>query len=156
MSWERIDDLEALRIAIQTELDSYKYYRNALKLYPDKDAQALLNILADVGKRHLKRLEEKYIRLSGKRLLYINLPKKRRFTKPLDPEASVLQILEAAIEQEKNSKDFYEKAALRTLDIKGRRMLEELAEEEQEQMDILQAEYKVRIKDIPSAHVKIS
>ncbi len=152
--WERIDDLEALRIAIQSEIDTYNYYRNALKLFSDKDAQDLLTTLAEVERKHRRRLEEKYARLSGKRLLYLNLPKKRRFTKPIDPAASVLDILETAIEQEKDSKDFYEKAAQRTLDASGRRMLEELAEDEQYQMELLEAEYRVRLKN-PS-HRKLS
>lgn len=145
--WQQIDDLEALRIAIQTEMDAYKYYKKALKIFRDKDSQSLLTTLADVERKHLKRLEEKYSSLSGKRLLYINLPRKRRYKEPIDPDSTVLQILETAIEQEKASISFYEKAAGRTINARGKQMLEELAEEEQYQIDLLEAEYKVRLKD---------
>ena len=145
--WQQIDDLEALRIAIQSEMDAYKYYKKALKIFRDKDSQSLLTTLADVEKKHLKRLEEKYSSLSGKRLLYINLPRKRRYKEPIDPDSTVLQILETAIEQEKASISFYEKAAGRTINARGKQMLEELAEEEQYQIDLLEAEYKVRLKD---------
>ncbi len=144
MFWERIDDLEALRIAIQAEIDTYKYYRDALKHFTDHEAKNLLAALAEEEKKHRKRLEDKYAKLSGKRLLYLNLPKKRRFTRPLDPNASVLDILKVAIETEKESRDFYEKAAQRTIDARGKRMLEELAEEERHHVELLEAEFRVR------------
>lgn len=151
MTWEQIDDLEALRIAIQTEMDAYNYYKKALKIFTDKESQSLLTTLADAEKKHLKKLEERYSSLSGKRLLYINLPRKRRYKDPIDPKATVLQILETAIEQEKASITFFERAAGRTIDARGRQMLSELAEEEQSQIDLLEAEYKVRLREKPSA-----
>jgi len=144
MFWERIDDLEALRIAIQAEMDTYRYYIEAMKLFTDQEAKKLLAALAEEEKKHRKRLEEKYAKLSGRRLLYLNLPKKRRISKPLDPNASVLDILRVAIETEKESQDFYERAAERTLDARGKRMLQELAEEERHHVEMLEAEYRIR------------
>ena len=146
MFWERIDDLEALRIAIQAEMDTYRYYREAIKIFTDQEAKKLLAALAEEEKKHRKKLEEKYARLSGKRLLYLNLPKKRRISKPLDPSASVLDILRVAIETEKESLDFYQRAAERTLDARGKKMLQELAEEERQHVEMLEAEYRIRTR----------
>ena len=150
MTWEQIDDLQALRIAIQSEMDAYHYYKKALKLFRDQDSKALLSTLADVERKQLKKLEQKYSNLSGKRLLYINLPRRRGFKKPIEPNSTVLQILETAIEQERESINLYKKAAQRTIDAKGKQMLEELAEEEKYQIDLLENEYRVRLKNKPS------
>jgi rubrerythrin len=152
--WERIDDLEALRIAIQAEMDTYRYYVEAMKKFTDREAKNLLAALAEEEKKHRKKLEEKYVKLSGKRLLYLNLPKRRRIGKPLDPKATVLDILRVAIETERESQEFYEKAAQRTLDAKGKKMLEELAEEERHHAELLEAEYRVRSKSGTQSAVK--
>ncbi len=156
MFWERIDDLEALRIGIQSEIDAYHYYKDAQKHFNDREAKELLAALANEEKKHRLRLEEEYARLSGKRLLYINLPKKRRLAKPFLPEASDLEILSVAIEQEREARDFYEKAAKRTIDPQGRLVFEELIKEEQRHFDLLEAELHVREKSKSSGSLKMA
>ncbi len=152
MIWERIDELEALRIAIQSEIDSYKMYKEAIKHVRDKQGKELLLALAEEEKRHRRELEREYGRVSGKRLLYINLPKKRRLFKEIVPTATPLEILTIAIEQEKESMEFFEKAAFRTPDAGGKRVFEQLAEEERNHMQLLEAEYRIRTKmDTPEA-----
>jgi rubrerythrin len=146
MFWERIDDLEALRIAIQAEIDAHTYYRDAMKFFSEKETKDLLATLANEELRHRKKLEDQYSNVSGKRLLYINLPKKRRFTKPLMPDATELEVLETAIEHERGAMEFYEKAAQRTMDAHGKAVFLELMEEEDKHYNLLQAEFGVREK----------
>lgn len=146
MFWERIDDLEALRIAIQAEIDAHNYYKDAMKYFHEKETKDLLATLANEELKHRKKLEDQYSSLSGKRLLYINLPKKRRFTRPLLPDANELEILEVAMDQEKDAREFYEKSAQRTMDDTGRKMFLELVKEEERHYNLLQAEYNVREK----------
>jgi len=146
MFWERIDDLEALRIAIQSEIDAHHYYKDALKYFDEKETKDLLATLANEEIKHRKQLEEQYASISGKRLLYINLPKKRRFTKPLMPDATELEVLESAIDQEKEARDFYDKAAQRTMDASGKAVFQKLVEDEDRHYSLLRAEYNVREK----------
>ncbi len=146
MIWQRVDELEALRIAIQSEIDSYHMYREAIKHVQDKQGKELLLALAEEEKRHRRELEREYARISGKRLLYINLPKKRRFLKEITPTATPLEILTVAIAQEKDSLEFFETAAQRTSNLGGKRVFERLAEEEKHHMEMLEAEYRIRTK----------
>ncbi len=146
MIWQRVDELEALRIAIQSEIDSYHMYLEAIRHVEDKQGKELLLALAQEEKRHRRELEKEYARVSGKRLLYINLPKKRRFLKEITPAATPLEILTTAIEQEKESLEFFETAAQRTSDLGGKRVFEHLAEEEKHHMEMLEAEYRIRTK----------
>lgn len=146
MIWQRIDELEALRIAIQSEIDSYKMYKESIKHVRDKQGKELLLALSEEERRHRRELESEYGRVSGKRLLYINLPKKRRLFREIRPEATPLEILEIAIEQEKESVEFFEKAAIRTPDAGGKRVFERLAKEEQNHLQLLEAEYRIRTK----------
>ncbi len=148
MFWERIDDLEALRIAIQSEIDAHNYYKGAIKSFKSRETKELLATLASEELKHRKKLEDQYSNLSGKKLLYINLPKKRRITKPLMPESNELEILETAIEQEKDARDFYEKASKRTIDAHGKIVFEQLVVDEDQHYSLLQAEYNVREKTV--------
>jgi len=146
MYWERVDALEALRIAIQSEIDSFQLYRKAIEAAVDEDCKKLLAILAKEGRGYRRKLEQEYTRLSGKRLLYINLLQKRRIKRSIPPNATSLEILRIAIENKKDNRDFFEQAARRTLDPEGRKILLWLVEEEDKQLDLLQAEYNVRQK----------
>ena len=146
MVWSQIDDIEALRIGIQSEINTYNYYKEALKEIADKDSKELLATLAMLVKKQQKKLKEKYSRLSGNRLLYLNLGKKPTFYNFSSIDTNDLDVLKAAIKHEKNSQIFYEKAAKRTLNITGKTMLKQLAEEDQNQVDLLQIEYNVREK----------
>lgn len=146
MNWQRVDELEALRIAIQSEIDSYHMYKEAIKYVRDKQGKELLLALAEEEKRHRRELEKEYALVSGKRLLYINLPKKRRFLRDIIPSSTALEILTIAIDQERESIDFFEKAAQRTSNAGGKRVFEHLAEEEKHHMELLEAEYRIRTK----------
>ena len=148
MFWERIDDLEALRIAIQSEIDAHNYYKGAIKSFKNKETRELLATLASEELKHRKKLENQYSNLSGKKLLYINLPKKRRITKPLMSDSNELEILETAIEHEKDARDFYEKASKRTIDADGKLVFEQLVIDEDQHYSLLQAEYNVREKTV--------
>ena len=82
--------------------------------------------------------------------MYIHLTRRRGFKKTSETKSTVLQILVTGIEKERESINFYKKAAQRTIDAKGKQMLEELAEEEKCQIDLLETEYRVRLKNKPS------
>lgn len=146
MVWSQIDEIQALRIGIQSEINTYNFYKEALNEITDKDSKELLATLAVYVKKRQKKLEEKYSRLSGNRLLYLNLGKKPHFYDFSSIDGNDLDVLKAAIDHEKNSQLFYENAAKRTFNVTGKTMLNKLAKEDQNQVDLLQVEYNVRSK----------
>lgn len=146
MVWSQIDEIQALRIGIQSEINTYNFYKEALNEITDKDSKELLATLAVHVKKRQKKLEEKYSRLSGNRLLYLNLGKMPSFNNFSSMNTNDLDVLKAAIEHEKNSQLFYEKAAKMTLNITGKSMLNKLAKDDENQVDLLQTEYNVRSK----------
>ncbi len=117
MVWSQVDDIEALRIGIQSEINTYNFYKEALNEITDKDSKELLATLAVHVKKRQKKLEEKYSRLSSNRLLYLNLGKKPHFYNFSSIDGNDLDVLKAAIEHEKNSQIFYEKAAKKNPDM---------------------------------------
>jgi len=146
MVWVNIDELEALRIGIQAEIDAYKYFRKSIQYFDDKDILDLLASLAREELRHRKQLEEQYRQLSGHRLMYIKTNKKPIRLKAIMEGKSDLDILEDVIKHETESRNFYIKIATYTRNAKGRAMLEQLAEAEQQHIDLLTAEYNIRKK----------
>ena len=99
----RIDEFEALQIGIQSKMDTYNTYQKALKNIIEKESKELLAILANEVKRQQKRLKEKYSRISGNRLLYLNLSKKMLYYNSISSNANDLDILQIAIEHEKKT-----------------------------------------------------
>ena len=93
-------------------------------------------ILANQAKRRHERLKKKYSRVSGNRLLYLNLSQKLYFYIFISSNANDLDILQIAIEL----------ASKKTLNVYGKAMLEEMVKEDQRYFDLLQIEYMVRSK----------
>ena len=60
MVWVNIDELEALRIGIQAEIDAYQYYRKSMWYFDNKEILDLLASLAREELRHRKQLEEQF------------------------------------------------------------------------------------------------
>jgi rubrerythrin len=144
--WNNTDDLEALRIGIQSEIETYKYFKNAMTYFSDGEILSLLAALAREELRHRKRLEDLYRLRSGHRLLYIKLRKKPLRLLPIKYLKSDLEILENVLKHEKESKLYYEKIARLTRNAKGKAMLDALASQEQKHIDFLQTEYNIRKK----------
>lgn len=156
MHLERFDELEALRIAIQSKIDSYTLYKEASQHVRDKSCKELLTTLAEDERRQRRVLEREYTRLSGKRLLYINLPRQRRFVHSINPNSSELEILETAIQQESDGRDFFERAFRLVIDNDTRETLEELVREEQHHINLLEAEYTAQQKPEDEESLKLA
>ena len=141
-----IDDTEALRIGIQFETVAYHEFRLAIKKQKNEKIKILLAILANNVLKNRRRLEEKYLRLTGKKILYLNLNYKQHLLTPFHHLQSDLQVLKIIIQQKEKKLDFLEKTAAETKIVCGRKILNELVSEEQDQLDLLKLEYRVREK----------
>ncbi len=141
-----VDDKEALRIGIQFETVAYHEFRLAIKKQKNEKIKRLLTILANSVLKKRRRLEKKYLRLTGKKILYLNLNYKQYLLTPFRPQQSDLHVLKIIIKQKEKKLDFLEKTAAETKVICGRKILNELVSEEQDQLDLLKLEYRVREK----------
>ena len=142
-----VNAISALKIAIQTEIDSYKLYLNAYSLAKNENSREILKLLAEEELAHKKRLEKLYVNLSGRRIMALNLKPKLRFKEITNEYISPLEVLEVAINNEKESLKFYQESAGKTVNYDGKKMFYKLIEEEESHLDLLEMEYKVRKKN---------
>ena len=63
----------ALKVALQTEIDSYRMYSKALRFVENSKSLEMIRMLAREELIHKKRLEDLYAKLSGRRVLALNL-----------------------------------------------------------------------------------
>ena len=88
-----IDSLEALKISIQCETDMKVYYEKAASLVKNDDAEAILKGLGKKREGYKAELMRLYGKVSGKKILYLNLGKKHKLSTlqrcPDDPNDAV-------------------------------------------------------------------
>ncbi|RKY75166.1 hypothetical protein DRQ12_12350 [candidate division KSB1 bacterium] len=156
MQLERFDELEALRIAIQSKIDLYSFYKDALQHLQNKSCKDLFATLAEDERKQRHMLEKEYTRVSGKKLLYINLPKQRRFVRTVTPNSSEIDILDTAIQQESEAKDFFERTYRLVKDEDTRTTFSEIVEEEQHHIKLLQSEYAAQQKPEDEESLKLA
>ena len=75
-----LDSVDALKMAIQCAMDMKDYYDSAVSLVKNDDAIAILKGLAEKKDKHRIQLIRIYSRLSGKKILYLNLGKKHKLS----------------------------------------------------------------------------
>lgn len=142
-----VDAIAALKIAIQIEITLYRLYQNALNIVKNENSKDILKLLAEEEHSHKKRLENLYTNLSGRRIMALNLKPKMSLREITNEYISPIEVLEIAIENEKDSLRFYEEAAEKTVNYEGKRIFNKLIEEEKSHLELLEVEYKVRKKN---------
>jgi rubrerythrin len=145
--------LAALQMAIQTEIDGYKFYQGFAKQTEDPTARAMFERLAQDEVHHLELLREAKTRLeeSGEWAEYQGLVlepvegapvfSRERVEQNLVAYTSDLSALRMAYLIEKDAWDFYSRAAQQISDPHGQRMFLDLAEMERGHLDLLEGEY---------------
>ena len=141
-----VNAVSALKIAIQTEIDSYNLYYEAYSSVKINNSREILKLLAEEKLSHRKRLEKLYTTISGRKIMALNLKPKLRLKKITDISISPLKVLEISIENEKENIRFYKESAEKTLNFDGKKMFLKLIEDERNHLDLLEMEYNVRVK----------
>ena len=144
-----VDAITALKIAIQTEINSYKLYLEAYSSVKNENSRDILRLLADEELSHKRRLEKLYTHLSGRKIMALNLKPKMNFREIENEYISPLEVLEIAIDNEKENLKFYRDAAEKTVNYDGKKMFFMLIKEEESHLELLEMEYKVRQKNFP-------
>jgi rubrerythrin len=145
--------LAALQMAIQTEIDGYKFYQNFAGETQDPNARAMFERLAQDEVDHLELLRETKNQLeeSGEWAEYTGLTlepvegapifSRERVEQNIVAYTSDLSALRMAYLIEKDAWDFYTRAAQETADPNGKRMFLDLAKMERGHLDLLEGEY---------------
>ena len=142
-----LDAAGALKVAIQSEIDTYHMYRRAYSENSSEESRKLLWTLAEEERDHRRHLEGMYKKITGKRLRSVNLQYKRRLFDTLEPDQPPLKVLESALRDEGASLRFYRQLAAEARDRSGRLMFAKLAEEEEGHIALLEAEQMIRLKE---------
>jgi rubrerythrin len=136
-----LDAVEALKMAIQCEMDMKTYYEKCAQLVRNDDAMAILNGLAQKEERHRLQLIKKYSVISGKKILYLNLGKKHKLTTLIacgnDPNESI----RIAKKNENEIKSFFLTVSRRLYESDLRQLFRDLVLEEEQHIALLESSF---------------
>lgn len=149
MVHRKITALEALGIAIRSELDAYDLYMNLAQRIKNPMAKKKILFLAEEEKKHQDLLEQSYKKWFPDVDLVLppSILPRGKADHLFHKRTGLKEVIAYAIEQEKTSKEFFRKAAKKVVDIRGRHMLEYLAHVEQSHQNLLEAEYQMAMTD---------
>ncbi len=135
------DTMDALKMAIQCEMDMKTFYEQVAKLMQNDDAISIFQGLAEKEEKHRIKLIRMYSRLSGKKILYLNLGKKHKLntlqTCASDPNIAVRQAKKNANEL----KNFYLTISRRMFQSELRQFFREMALEEEQHIAVLESSF---------------
>ena len=136
-----LDTMDALKMAIQCEMDMKAYYEKASKLVRNDDAMTILQGLAEREEKHRVQLIRTYSRISGKKILYLNLGKKHKLMTLQscgnDPNEAIRQ----AKKNETEIKNFYIMVSRRLFESELRQFFRNLAFEEEQHIAVLESSF---------------
>ncbi len=142
MTTKHLTSLEALGIAIRSEIDAQNLYEELKKRTTSSGVLDRFKQLQNEEKQHQKILEQMYYRMFPQTelklppsVLPIGFSGKEKRT-----HKSLVEVLELAIEEERRSRDFYLDVAEQTPELSGKKMFRFLADMEYSHQMRLQAE----------------
>ncbi len=124
--------LEALGVAIRAEIDAIKVYEELAARAEDPMVRRRFELLAADEQQHVAYLEARWQEVAGEVPLEIppsQLPSSVR-TREQRAAMSLEDVLDMAIDEERQSREFYLRAARHTDDLSGRAMFRFLADME--------------------------
>lgn len=136
-----LDAVEALKMAIQCEMEMKSYYEKCARLMHNDDAMTILNGLAEKEERHRVQLIRKYSHISGKKILYLNLGKKHKLGTLVACGNDPNEAIRAAKKNENEIKNFYVTVSRRLYESDMRQMFRELALEEEQHIALLESSF---------------
>jgi len=136
-----IDSLDALKMSIQCETDMQFYYEKAAELVKSDDAEAILKGLAERKRKHRTELVRWYSRISGKKILYLNLGKKHKLNTLKECDQDPNDAVRIAKANEVELKDFYHTISRRLLEANLREYFRKLVQEEEQHLALLESSF---------------
>ena len=137
-----IDPIDALKMSIQSEKEMQSYYRKAASLVQDDDAKAILLSFADHANEHRQNSIDMYSKVSGKKILFLNLDKRHKLTTLQRCSDDVYDAIRVAKRNEKEMSNFYATLARRFMESDLRSFFRTLATDNHQHLTLLQASFE--------------
>jgi len=150
VTFKTLDVVDTLKMAIQCEMDMQNYYTQLASLITNDDAIAILHGLAEKEEKHRQRLIKFYSRLSGKKILYLNLGKKHKLNTLVKCGEDPIEAVRSAKKNETEVKNYYLTVSKRFFENDLRQLFRELAQEEEQHLAVLESSFIEPISFEPS------
>lgn len=137
-----IDSVDALKMAIQCKIDMKNFYEKASTLVKNDDAVAILKGLAEKEEAHRQRLIKIYSKLSGKKILYLNLGRKHKLNTLVKCEDDPNEAVRAAKKNEAEIRNFLVTISRRLYEADLRQFFRQLAMEEEQHLALLESSFE--------------
>jgi rubrerythrin len=137
---------QAIRDAVQFELDSFHFYKLARDRAKNPDQRAVLERLYEAELDHLHELEEKYHAHLDREVVELSRDEQQMLSNSLfagirvDGEREVADLYESALEMERRTRDHFKRLAAGLPSGMERDICLELAAEEEEHVAMLETE----------------
>jgi len=136
-----LSNVDALKMAIQCEMDMKLYYDQAAALIKNDDATAILQGLAEKEEAHRLQLIRKYSSISGKKILYLNLGKKHKLGTLIPCGEDPNEAIRNAKKNETEIRNFFITVSRRMYQSDMRLLFRELALEEEQHIVLLESSF---------------
>jgi rubrerythrin len=136
-----LDSVDALKMAIQCSMDMKEYYDQAITIIKNDDAIAILRGLAEKKEKNRNQLIRTYSRLSGKKILYLNLGKKHKLNSLQRCGSDPNEAIRIAKKNETELCNFYLTISRRLYEIELRQLFRNLALEVEQFIALLESSF---------------
>jgi len=140
-----IDPIDALKISIQSEKEMQEFYKKAATLVEDEDTVSILLGFAEHAALHRQKSIDMYSKVSGKKILFLNLDKRHKLTTLQRCSDDPGEAIRIAKKNEKELSSFYSTVARRFIEIDLRKFFRDLAADNQQHLVLLEASFAEQI-----------
>jgi rubrerythrin len=151
LTFNSLDVVDTLKMAIQCKIDLESYYNNVASLIQNDDAVAILRGLAEKEEKQRVRLIKFYSRLSGKKILYLNLGKRHKLNTLVKCGIDPVEAVRQAKKNETEVKNYFLSVSRRFLENDLRSLFQELAKEEEQHLALLESSFVEPISFEPNS-----
>jgi rubrerythrin len=137
-----VDPIDALKMSIQSEKEMQAYYKKAASLVSDDDAKAILMGFARHAEDHRQNSIDMYSKISGKKILFLNLDKRHKLNSLQRCSDDVIDAIRVAKRNERELSDFYATISRRFMQQNLRSFFRQMAAENSQHLALLEASFE--------------
>lgn len=137
-----VDPIDALKMSIQSEKEMQAYYKKAASLVEDDDARAILQGFANHADEHRQGSIDMYSKISGKKILFLNLDKRHKLSTLQRCSDDVLDAIRVAKRNERELSEFYMTISRRFMQQDLRSFFRKMASDNLQHLTLLEASFE--------------
>lgn len=137
-----VDPIDALKMSIQSEKEMQAYYKKAASLVPDDDAKAILLGFAHHADEHRQDSIDMYSKISGKKILFLNLDKRHKLSTLLRCSDDAMDAIRVAKKNERELSEFYATISRRFMQQNVRSFFRKMAADNLQHLTLLEASFE--------------